>query len=312
MIYSLNSYSNFILWGLIEVNLISFVGLIIKDIKKNMRILILKYFRFQAVASILLLFRICFLFKNFLYTQLRNYFLYISLFSKLGFAPFHIWFVRIITKINWFGFIWISFLQKIIPIIILYKNFLFYELFIIVRVLACVIHGILVIKLKKMLAISSVFSLIWVYSAILREKHLWIFFFLFYNVMKILLIFLLIDNSHKSYKTTNLSNKFKLNFIIFLILLILAGIPPRPIFLLKIFTLIAIVKEVGYISSIFLIISSIIIINMYINSCVYYITQSLSSRIILEFNKEIKIRLFYYSIALYLILLFIYFLIIML
>jgi len=84
-------------WFIIELNLISFVGIILFSPGNKMKMIAIKYFTFQVNASVVLFLFI--LFKSLSLINLEI-FIILILISKLGIAPIHIWFIRILSKLE--------------------------------------------------------------------------------------------------------------------------------------------------------------------------------------------------------------------
>lgn len=91
------SSSMIIIWFIIELNLISFIGIIMFFPRKTSKALAIKYFSFQVNVSVILFFIII------VKSQSRfnmGLIINIILIAKVGMAPFHMWFVSIISKVN--------------------------------------------------------------------------------------------------------------------------------------------------------------------------------------------------------------------
>lgn len=276
VITSFSVRGDLILWGIIEINLFSFIGLIVIDLKKYKYSLSLKYFRFQVVASIFVLFSLRVLSNNGVFGSSANIIILIRVFCKLGFAPLHMWFVSILTKINWFSFVWASFIQKIVPLVLLFKYLIFLNIFFFVSVFVSVRHGLIVTKFKKIIILSSVFYLNWIYITMLAEKYLWLILFLFYNFFKVCVIIVFNFNSPLIAKSISAPRVLRTNLIFFFTIIGFAGVPPRPIFFLKIISILLILANqcLGLFNIFVLLFGSILMIYVYLNCVIYYICQA--------------------------------------
>lgn len=283
------------IWLIIELNLVSFVGIRIANMSKRTSLALLKYFRCQALISVFFLFlfvgRATFIISDFY----LNLYIILILFCKLGAAPFHMWFVRVIIKLDWFSFIWIFSFQKLIPLFFLLKFYLFWGHLLVLRVLSSLIHGLLVIKIKKALILSSVFRINWIYARIIIAGNLWFIYFLVYSIVKIVIVLVVIADFSKRLSATRVGLRGGL--LVFSYFIFLAGIPPSPIFFLKMIIVRHIISLNILIITLVLLTSSIIFIYIYINSVVFYCCQSVKYyRIRIFLDNSLRTKLFFHVI----------------
>jgi len=215
------------MWLCIEIRVLSFILILLSSRLSQNYSSTIKYFLFQAIASIL------FLLSLTLYKHIKSFSLLI-LIMKLGIAPFHLWFIAIIDKISLLNLIWVSIIQKIIPLrfILLLKADENLILGLGLRFLISSVHILLQNKLKKIVGSSSVYSACWVVSRRIISESLSWGFFLAYRIFQIILL---------SLRRIKLISPFKSSFplrsqiSICLILLILnmSGFPPSPLFFIK-------------------------------------------------------------------------------
>ena len=131
-----------------------------------------KYFLFQSIGSILLLLRLTLL------TQIKI-FRCLFMIIKLGIAPFHLWFIRLIRKITLFNLVWLTVLQKVIPLrfLSLIKESSALIILLILRFFLSVVFIIIQIKFIYIIGASSIYSITWVViSLIYREYTIWRFY----------------------------------------------------------------------------------------------------------------------------------------
>jgi len=167
----------------------------------------------------------------------------IAIILKLGGAPFQFWYLKLIQKINWNN-IWIlSIWQKLIPLVLIkFREINFLLMFSFLRILIGSLGRLKQKKIKKILGLSSLFSLGWVLR-VLRISKVWIWFIAGYGIV----LFNLIYNLKNYYllNTENLedllTNPFNL-ILFFLNLLMVRGIPPFLVFFLKILILSILIK----------------------------------------------------------------------
>nr|UGS80282.1 NADH dehydrogenase subunit 2 [Prolachesilla sp. GRAspLA] len=229
---SISSSSWLSVWMGMEINMISFIPLMIlpKNIFSNESAL--KYFLVQSSSSALFL-MMCLL-NSFFMINLMNFFtnsflmhlMMIPLLIKLGAAPFQQWFINIIQGMSWLTCYMLMTWQKIAPIFILnyiYTKSLMIILFIFLSVLIGSIGGLSQIFLKKIMAYSSVNHLGWMFSAILISKNSlynYIMFYLFTNAFIMMLFYM------NNITQINQINSTNFMFTFFISLFSLGGLPP--------------------------------------------------------------------------------------
>lgn len=262
---AISSSSWFRIWIGLEINLLSFIPLIIRSKNLFSSESSLKYFLTQALASSIFLFSILllYLFVNFKFNLIHYNFTLISstIILKRGTAPFHFWFPRVIEGLRWYSRLLIITWQKIAPIIILsYCLSLNLMIFII---LASIIFGRLgginQTSLRKLIAFSSINHLGWIIAGIINNENLWFLYFLFYCFLNLRIVFLFesfkLFNINQTFKIFN-SNKF-INISLFILLLSLGGLPPFLGFLPKWLIIELIIKN-----NIFVILAFILVITL--------------------------------------------------
>lgn len=231
---SISSSSWFRIWIGLEINLLSFIPLIIRSKNLFSSESSLKYFLTQVLASAIFFFSIIliFLFINFKIDLIHYNFIIISstIIIKRGIAPFHFWLPSVIEGLNWFSIFFLITWQKIAPLIILSYR-------IRLNLIICVIFfsiifgrlgGINQTSLRKIIAYSSINHLGWIIAGIINNENLWIIYFIFYIFLNFCIIYIF-----NNFKLLNINQTFKLfysnkiiNISIFVIILSLGGLPP--------------------------------------------------------------------------------------
>nr|YP_010321819.1 NADH dehydrogenase subunit 2 [Stenochironomus zhengi]UKO33046.1 NADH dehydrogenase subunit 2 [Stenochironomus zhengi] len=235
-ILSISSLSWFNSWMGLEINLLSFIPLIMKN-KLNLIETCTKYFLTQTLASNILLFSIIlssffsmkFIFFYY-YFNLLNFFIFLTLLMKIGSAPFHIWFIQVSSKLNWQNNFILMTWQKIAPLILIsycHLNFFIFSLLSLYSIFIGTMGGLNQICLRKLMAYSSINHLGWILLNIMINMNNFKLYFLIYILLSftVIFMFLLMKSFFmKQLYTKNLliSIKFFLNFPI----LSLAGLPP--------------------------------------------------------------------------------------
>lgn len=264
-------------WIGLEINLLSFIPLIIDTNNLISTEASLKYFLTQAFASSLLLFAmILFIIANNLIYQLNfssysSIIIFMALLIKSGIAPFHFWFPNVIEGISWNIRLLLITWQKIAPIIVLSYFVIFKLFFVIIRLSAIVgaLGGLNQTSLRKLLAFSSINHLSWMLTAILFNEYLWLFYFLIYSFISFGLIYLF--NFFKLFYLNQIFRIFSYSYLIKFTLLIsflsLGGLPPFLGFLPKWIIIQSLVNINQSPLIIILLITSLITIYFYLRVC---------------------------------------------
>nr|UGS80373.1 NADH dehydrogenase subunit 2 [Lachesilla pedicularia] len=229
-IFAISTFSWFSAWMGLELNLLSFVPLLIEQKNSSSNESALKYFLVQAMASslfITLSLMNTFSFFSFSIFDYQNFnLLMIPLIIKLGAAPFHPWFITLMNKLNWYKAFLLATWQKIAPLCIfnylnlnmnLVMSIAFLSLFV------GAIGGLTQTMMQKILAFSSVSHLGWLLTTTLLSKQILSIYFIMYMLMNMLLFTFLYYNNIFHFNQ-NLSQTQLLCFSIGL--LSLSGLPP--------------------------------------------------------------------------------------
>lgn len=233
---SISSSSWLGIWIGLEINLLSFIPLIIDNKNILSRESAIKYFLTQTFASLIFLFvSIIYIIKfNTLFNintlLYQNLIINSAMLLKLGAAPFHFWFPNIIEGLSWINSLILLTWQKLAPLIIISYS-IYHEiiyLFIIFSTLIGSIGGLNQTSLRKILAYSSINHLGWLLTALLFNNILWIFYFLLYAIINFSII--LIFNIFNLFNINQIfifNNKFPLlKFCLLINFLSLGGLPP--------------------------------------------------------------------------------------
>ncbi len=224
------------IWLGLEINLLSFIPLIIDNKNIFSSESAIKYFITQVFASIIFLFtRIFYIikFNTFFYYYNNNYenlILNSSILLKLGAAPFHFWFPNVIEGLNWINSFIILTWQKIAPLSIIsyLNNFYLLNFFIIISALIGSIGGLNQTSLRKIIAFSSINHIRWILLRLFLNNILWNFYFFIYIIINFSIInfFKMINffNLNQLFLSINNNNLIKYCFLINFISL--GGLPP--------------------------------------------------------------------------------------
>lgn len=223
-----------IIWYLIEVCFVMFVGVCVVGKGYRIRESTIGYYLVQVIFSLVILTFILFYIFNLGY--MCSFILTLGLMVKMGIFPFHFWLILICGKLEWIRFLILSTLIKLIPLILLYYLFCMSSfLFLIV---SSVIFGSLMglnnSNIQKIMGYRSIVNICWFIYSIRIRLRFFLIYFTRYIVMLCWLINVLINynifyvNQFK-FRSLNLSTKV----IIFIYGLRISGFPPFLGFLIK-------------------------------------------------------------------------------
>nr|YP_009561719.1 NADH dehydrogenase subunit 2 [Pentacheles validus]QAT80333.1 NADH dehydrogenase subunit 2 [Pentacheles validus] len=231
VLLTLSSTSWFSAWAGLELNLLAFIPLITSKNNLYHSESALSYFLIQALGSALLIFSASLLLIN---TSFFLLIISISLFLKMGAAPFHFWFPKIMEGLNWPQTFILMTIQKLAPMFLisyLSFNFLCSSLISLITTLSAIVGalgGLNQTKLRKLMAFSSINHMAWMFSAILMNHSSWILYFTFYFFMTFSIIILFFHL--KTFFFTQLLNlsttPLYLKMSLSISLLSLGGLPP--------------------------------------------------------------------------------------
>lgn len=236
-------------WLVIEVNMVLFLIILFNEgySKGN----IMKYFITQRVSSRLFFF-------SFFLTYIRdggvgiflNRILLISLSFKLGLAPFHGWYLRVVESLGWFSIFILSTLQKLLPLFAIRISVSSFRLYLII-VFSRLVGTLLIFEIlvKRLIGYSRVFNIGWLLIVISNPRVFLLTFITYRITFFTVRMFFFKKSIEKVYKI-NLSTQVE--SLIFLVLVIrLAGVPP---FLGFWFKVLAIRLMIGYLKFILILI----------------------------------------------------------
>jgi len=286
IILSISSSSWFGAWIGLELNLISFIPLISIKINYYFSEAALKYFLIQALASTIIIISRCLV----LFSHLIPLFLIlISLLLKLGAAPFHFWFPQVIEGLSWIQAIILVTIQKFAPIYLIsyiINNQIFLHFTLISAIISAIIgaiRGLNTLKLRKLMAFSSINHMSWILVAMSINQIIWIIYFVFYCIISasIITIFFILQ----IYNISDLLN-FKISKSLFILsipisFLSLGGLPPFSGFIPKWIIIQVMLNNSIMLILFFLLISSLITLYFYLRMLTPFILLSIP---ILRFN----------------------------
>nr|YP_010863320.1 NADH dehydrogenase subunit 2 [Microplitis manilae]WGS91498.1 NADH dehydrogenase subunit 2 [Microplitis manilae]WUY11099.1 NADH dehydrogenase subunit 2 [Microplitis manilae] len=297
ILMSMNSMIS--MWINMELNLILFLTFIIMN---NFMIydMSMKYFLMSSFSSSIFFFLI--IMNYFMNIDLLIYFMNFLLLLKLGFPPFHFWYIDLMMNLNWISCLMLSTWQKFIPMIFMFflmkKMFLY--LIILLGGLISIFKAFNTIYLKMILSYSSINHLGWMLMSLILSFNMWLIYYLSYSILMLSILF--IFNKMKliylnDFNKLNLFFKKKLNLML---MMSLGGLPPFFGFLMKWFFIYKMVFNLNYFYLMMMIFFSLMFLYYYLRMVFNYLFLFYYN---LKFNffflifKKEKLMLMFYLIS---------------
>nr|VFU78630.1 NADH dehydrogenase subunit 2 [Bragasellus peltatus] len=222
IIIMMSSKTWFSAWLGLEINLMSFIPLLMLSPSKYSSEASLKYFLIQAVASLIILQ------TSLMWTLFPPLiFITIALALKLGMAPMHFWLPYVAEKISWFMNIILLTVQKVGPFFLMNMinpKLEFMLLLSMFSACAGALGGLNEMLLRKLMAYSSINHMGWICLAMNISYKAWTIYLFTYMFMSATLITVL-----KKYNMQHLNQMYYKQsnyFILPIMFLSLGGFPP--------------------------------------------------------------------------------------
>nr|YP_010693420.1 NADH dehydrogenase subunit 2 [Gonopsimorpha nigrosignata]WCB99302.1 NADH dehydrogenase subunit 2 [Gonopsimorpha nigrosignata] len=297
------------MWIGLEINLMSFVPMILSKNNKSSSESAMIYFLVQSMSSVSMMMMIMMKMYSLLNSMsIMNTTIMICLFMKMGVAPFHLWLPEIMAKMSWKKCIILMTWQKLAPMMMLsnLSNNSIMNMAILSCILIGSLGGINQTSLRKMMGYSSINHLGWM-LAINKSMNMWMIYFIIYSLLSSMICYNFMK--YKMYfmnqlSMINLSKMEKINM--FFMMLSMGGMPPFIGFLPKWITIQYMINQKEIFMMIIMIMFSLItllyysriMINMIISSSMtikwsmgssklstlYFIMMNLSLPLILVMN----------------------------
>nr|YP_002418794.1 NADH dehydrogenase subunit 2 [Nezara viridula]ABM63305.1 NADH dehydrogenase subunit 2 [Nezara viridula] len=271
------------MWMGLELNMMSFIPLILQKNSKSSSEAAMIYFLIQSISSIILFMMITInLLKLLNYSNMINMLITISILMKLGAAPFHKWMPEIMTKMSGMKCMILMTWQKMAPLMMicnLNSNMMLIKLSIIWSVGVGSIGGINQSSLRKLMAYSSINHLGWM-LAINKKINLWLMYWMIYSM--IIFMICLMFNNYKllflnQISSSNMNNPEKISM--FIMMLSMGGLPPFIGFLPKWITIQTMINSKEFMTLFFMIMFSLVTLMFYMR---------VMTNMYLSFNSSIK------------------------
>nr|YP_010586212.1 NADH dehydrogenase subunit 2 [Gumaga orientalis]UZZ43974.1 NADH dehydrogenase subunit 2 [Gumaga orientalis] len=285
-LYATSSNSWINIWMSMEINMMSFIPLMLKINNLMSSKSMITYFIMQAIASMNFLFIILLKmiqFKWFNQTlMISSMILNISLLMKMGMAPFYHWFPITMKNLSWLNCFILSTWQKIIPMITL-SYCMIYNIIIISIILSSIISSLMSLNqnnLKLLMSFSSINHMSWMLSSMMINMNLWLLYLMLYMILNyIIMSSFNMSNLHTIMEIYMIKNFYYYKMLIMMNFLSLSGLPPFLGFLPKLLVINLLINNNNILITSILIMTSLI--NMFI-----YIRITFTSFLII--NYEVK------------------------
>jgi len=235
----------------------------------------LKYFLVQRVASLWFIFS-C-LVRAFMQWNIIAVVIVLAITLKLGMAPFHGWFISVISSTSFAIMFLLSTAQKFIPLLVL--RTLPRRVFVVgvlVRVTLGAVFslGLVQLSVKKLLAVSSINNVRWMILGAQASLQVWRLYLLIYSLLLMPTLRILASNhgqhiSHMSLTTAPNRRKIGLVFL----LISLGGLPPFLGFFNKLLIIKALLP-IGFIVLGVIIFSSLVLLYYYLSWSFFMLTNN--------------------------------------
>nr|YP_010222563.1 NADH dehydrogenase subunit 2 [Hippotiscus dorsalis]UCC46013.1 NADH dehydrogenase subunit 2 [Hippotiscus dorsalis] len=251
------------MWIGLELNMMSFIPIILYKMNKSSSEAAMTYFLIQSISSMLMLMFIIVMMMN---MKFMMNIITICMLIKMGAAPFHSWLPEILSKMSWMKCNTMMTWQKIAPLMMISNtsnNITIMNASIILSVIIGSMGGLNQVSLRKMMGYSSINHLGWM-LAINKTMNLWTIYLLIYSVLMTFMCYKLMY--YKLYflnqiNNLNMNNTEKISM--FIMMLSLGGLPPLIGFLPKWIAIQSLINNQEYILLIIMIMSSLITLMFY-------------------------------------------------
>nr|WGH14692.1 NADH dehydrogenase subunit 2 [Dendrobaena tellermanica] len=269
-IMALSSANWVLMWAALELNLLSFIPIMMQSWSHQETEGSVKYFLAQALGSSLLLMSSMALWSPvFPFPKFMAIALATSLLLKLGSVPCHFWYPSVMASVSWSSCLILSTWQKLAPLSILafVAPLKYSSLMMSIAGINALLGGIMGMnqtQVRTIMAYSSIGHIGWMISLIaLYKPNTSIMYFMIYSML-ILPIFIALN--HYNIMTTKQLNKMASMTLMSLTVLLmsLGGLPPLTGFIPKLMVLSILVESMNPMSLI-LILGSLMNLYFYLN-----------------------------------------------
>nr|WPN89791.1 NADH dehydrogenase subunit 2 [Fenusa sp. 1 GYN-2023a] len=286
IIFMIYSSSWFNAWLSMEMNLMSFIPLMMNNSKNKISNSMMMYFIIQASSSSMMMMMIILMKMNMYLNKMMiiNMIIQISLMMKMGAAPLHWWMPKMMNNLSWMNCLILMTLQKIGPMYLISttNNTTIMYMFSLMSTYIGSIVGMNQTSIKLIMMYSSLSHMGWMIMSLMMSLNLMFIYFLIYSLIT-LMITMLMNNMKFNYlndlfKNNSSESIFK-KMMSMSLLLSISGLPPFLGFLPKIITLIFMMKNMFYMEMILFIMMSMLSLWYYMNPLMsMFLTMKINSK----------------------------------
>nr|QNE85909.1 NADH dehydrogenase subunit 2 [Sericostoma personatum] len=300
-LYSISSNSWINIWMSMEINLMSFIPLMLMINNLLSTKSMITYFMIQAIASmnflfIILIKTIQFKWFNYFNQSIPLIIMNLCLLTKMGMVPLYQWFPITMKNLNWLNCFILSTWQKIIPMVTL-SYCMMYPIILMSIIFSSIISSIMSFNqnnLKILMSLSSINHMSWMLSTMLINMNLWLFYLTLYAILNYIIMMSFNNLNIFSLMQIYMMKIPPLNKMMIMInLFSLGGLPPFLGFLPKLLTINLLLINNNYLIIIILLTTSLI--NIFI-----YLRITFSSFMIINYEMKLSTNYNYMNNIVYL------------
>nr|YP_010444614.1 NADH dehydrogenase subunit 2 [Haplodiplatys aotouensis]UTI38877.1 NADH dehydrogenase subunit 2 [Haplodiplatys aotouensis]UTI38890.1 NADH dehydrogenase subunit 2 [Haplodiplatys aotouensis] len=263
---TLSAETWFFAWVGLELNMVSFIPLLVVKGNSLGSEVALSYFLVQSVSSLVLLTSL--IYVNQLGVDSLIYTMWLGLVAKLGVFPFYHWFPLISEGLSWGPLMILMSWQKLAPFSLIVEipmwNFM-----------DCMVYGSMIVgglgglnqsSLRKILSYSSINHLGWMMASIKVSEVLWVMYFLCYVVLTgvLVILFYYSGSYYMIHLYQNMMGNISYKLFLSLGILSLGGLPPLLGFFPKWLVVEALIFNGGFMMVIFMVMMTLISLYFYL------------------------------------------------
>lgn len=243
IIISLDNF--FAYWVIIELRTLVFIGVSYSSFKNNFRILLV-FFIIQTISAFrLLLFFIASSALGFTF----------SLLIKLAMFPYHFWYFSLVPSFPNFALFFSMTIFKIPSIYILrsFSHLLSYEILFLSSILTIMVGGFIMVfrnDLRLIVVGSSIANNTWFVFSQLSRRFIFILYFSLYYIF----LYMVFTKFSNLFSFSSQNTYFMKNYLVIFSLVTISGLPPFPLFYVKMLIVLQLISNLSLAFFIFVVI----------------------------------------------------------
>nr|YP_010882154.1 NADH dehydrogenase subunit 2 [Marmessoidea bispina]WID87068.1 NADH dehydrogenase subunit 2 [Marmessoidea bispina] len=235
---SISSNSWFMIWMGMEINIMSFMPIMMNHKNMLSKEAGLTYFMTQTIASMLMIMSFMLMtIKEIDHSKVGEMLTLSSLMIKSGMSPFHFWLPKTMEGMNWNNCFILMTWQKIIPLMMMSNIIKMNYISILAMMMSIItgaIGGLNQTSLRKLMAYSSISNNGWMMMAMLVSEKMWMVYLIMYTIMMAIM-----TKSMSTYKNFHMNQIISMNeaplkkLLMMINMVSMSGLPPMMGFLPK-------------------------------------------------------------------------------